>query len=227
MRRSEMVWILEDDEGTIFVLEEILGIHYELIIFRTIAEFTEHLEKNNPNPQLIIADLKLRDGYFTDYLSAQEKLNHSFDFPFLVISSIDDPTALRFCFNKGALDYLIKPFKKNELLVKVERLIANHKVSEAAAEGTRFEKLTPITKLKLEELLPLLTMKENLILSAFLESVNFSVTKAELHQKGWMKTAVSPKSLDVHLSHLRKKLKPLRVRIVSIEDGVWELQQMG
>lgn len=229
MRRSETIWILEDDEGTAFVLDEILGIHYQLEFFTTIKDFSERFSQGAKHPNLVIADLKLKDGYFTDFLNAQAEKNQKFSFPFLIISSIDDPSALKFCFKNGALDYLVKPFKKNELAVKVERLLEleSEKEEVKALPETRSPKHSEDVISRLEKIKPGLTMKETKITYAFLDSKNNVVTKEDLFLKAWGQTTVSSKSLDVHLSHLRKKLKAININIISIGDGIWEFQQIG
>ncbi len=226
MRRDEAIWILEDDEGTIFVFEELLGHRYHLTFFSTLSDFSQALQTKKL-PHLIIADLKLKDGYFLDFLTTgpTDPLKKT---SFLVVSSIDDPDSLRFCFKHGALDYLVKPFKRTELIVKVEKLIDN------ALELERRKTLSDVQFLQeqiLKEKLPLVletvTGRERMILDVFLASKNYIVSKDELFHQVWGDTSVSSKSLDVHFSHLRKKLQKIEFSLVALENGFLKLQHIG
>ncbi len=117
MNISATIWVLEDDPGCIFVYGKILK-NYSTCVFSSISEFAQNLAKQK-QPQLLIADLKLGDGSFLDYLSSTQKLT----FPFLVVSSIDNPDTTRTCLQGGALDYVLKPFQQNELIAKIEKAL--------------------------------------------------------------------------------------------------------
>ena len=120
---NKEIWILEDDKGCQFVYEQTLDHRYKTRYFTKIADFQEALSSTEHNPALIIADLMLDDGNFMTYLN-DSKDNRLVVTPFIIVSSIDDIDALRFCFMEGALDYLTKPFKKNELIVKIENILS-------------------------------------------------------------------------------------------------------
>ncbi|MEW6055684.1 MAG: response regulator [Bdellovibrionota bacterium] len=117
------IWILEDDSGCRFVYEQILGIRHKVRFFQTLVEFEFALSEGQKSlPELVLADVVLEDGSFLHFLNHSQK-KELLSIPFIVVSSIDDIDALRFCFNEGAVDYLVKPFQKSELIVKVERIL--------------------------------------------------------------------------------------------------------
>lgn len=219
MRRSEKILILEDDPGISFILTESLGAKYHLESFDTIRAISRRLSSNQDHPDLIIADLMLKDGYFTDYLNSLPK-NTQFNFPFLVISSIDDPSALKFCFEKGALDYLVKPFKKNELLVKVERLL------DVFLNKRKAEMIEKVEN-QLKNFQIDLTTKETRILKAFLDASDNILTREELIIKTWGDAQVTQNSINVHLTNLRRKLKDYDMNIISLGVNAWRFQHIG
>lgn len=220
MRRKELIWILEDDEGIRFIFEEVLGPYYELQFFTSIQEFSNKYLKKEVTPDLLLSDLRLGDGYFTDFLSSETMKNEVFAFPFLIVSFIEDPNILRFCFKKGAVDYLVKPFRKTELIVKVERMlqIPKNVLPRVIKEG-------PLTIEHFDLKALQLTNKELKILKTFIDSKNHLVKRDELLNRVWGDVSVSYSTLNVHLTYLRRKLSPMNMSIVAVEDGVWEFRQ--
>lgn len=226
MRRKELIWVLEDDEGVQKIFEEVLGPYYDLSFFTTIRTFAKEYFKGELTPDLLISDLQLEDGYFTDFLNSDEMKGETFGFPFLIVSCIEDPNVLRYCFKKGAMDYLIKPFKKPELIVKVEKMLQMPKSVMPVSLGVDSCGFVndPGLIAHIESIGHELTHKEFKILKTFLDSKNRRATREELINNAWGDTNVSPATLNVHLTYLRKKLNSINVSIVSVEDGLWEFR---
>lgn len=214
------VWILEDDRGCQFVYEQTLDHRYKTVYFSSLREFTEKLEAvasgDKKFPQMIVADLMLEDGNFLNYLTSAE--TEIFEIPFIIVSSIDDIDALRFCFKEGALDYLTKPFKKNELLVKIENVLRSPK-----------EKSAPIVEVNPRSIkidgktIDNLTTKQIQLMSLFLNSEDRSISREDILQGVWGKTNVHPKTVDVHLYNLRRKIQTEGYIIRSDGGGRWSL----
>ena len=70
-----------------------------------------------------------------------------------------------------------------------------------------------------------LTLKQLQVLSLFLKSPIRSVNRKDILKKVWGTTSVHPKTVDVHLYNLRKKLGPLGFQINSRGPGRWTLLQ--
>lgn len=218
---DKAIWVLEDDKGCQFVYQQTLDHRYNTRYFESIEDFSRELRASYQKgkdhlPKLIIADLMLSDGNFLTYLTDGEK--EVFDIPFIIVSSVDDIDALRFCFKEGALDYLTKPFKKNELLVKVENVLSGAKrLKEQPPEGvSRSVNLdgAQITSL---------TTKQKQLLSLFIESSDRSVSRQDILEKVWQDTTVHPKTVDVHLYNLRRKVNEYGYIIRSDGGGRWSL----
>lgn len=217
MQSSKLVWILEDDPGCVFVYQEILDIRFHTKYFDKIEDFNQALHERDEDPSLIIADLKLKDGCFLNYLSSCNR-TELYEIPFMVISSINDIDALRFCFDEGALDYLTKPFKKTEFIVKVERAL-----NSTSKKYIREEPTTPISIIEQFSELNL-TNKEQNILKQFLDRDEGShISREDLLESVWKDTTVHPKTLDVHLYNLRRKLNKKGIHIAAVDRGHWML----
>jgi DNA-binding response OmpR family regulator len=209
------VWILEDEPDAIFVYREILELRYHLRFFSTLEAFGKALEvcqTNNETPfDLLIADLRLPDGNFLEFLG-MESTSDLISAPFLVISSCDDLDILRACFNEGTLDYLTKPFTKSELVVKIERILKSTGGSKVKGEGIVFDPSSLVVR-KGDDIISNLTAKEVQIFSVLHKRLGKRVTRRTINSEVWKDISVSPKTLDVHLFNLRKKVFSLGLKI--------------
>lgn len=209
------IWILEDDKGCQFVYDQILKNGFRTTYFENIKKFRDSYEKvinksSHEKPAMIIADLMLNDGNFLSFLTREFHGDLGEDIPFMVVSSDDDIDSLRLCFKEGATDYITKPFRKNELLVKIEAILKNNKVvgkplkSNISIDGVAIEGLTG----KQKKLLALFDSREDRVIDRDL-----------ILDKVWGDTSVHPKTLDVHLYNLRRKLHPYGLIIKSLGGG--------
>ena len=182
---NKLIWILEDDKNCQFVYEQVLDFRYKTRYFESIDTFAAALRECRDNlPALIIADLLLPDGNFLNFLT-ESKENELLTIPFIIVSSIDDIDALRFCFNEGALDYLTKPFKKNEILVKIENILSGRS-SRTIITGD--SKDVTLDGVKINNL----TSKQLQVLSLFLHSPMRTVNRGDILKKVWGSTTVHP-----------------------------------
>jgi DNA-binding response OmpR family regulator len=214
---GKSLWLLEDDKGCQFVYEQTLDHRYTTRYFERLDDFVNALESTPRNelPQMIVADLMLGDGNFLNFLTNQKDSN-ILNIPFIIVSSIDDIDALRFCFKEGALDYLTKPFKKNELLVKIENVLSGSSRPRAIEAGHKSVNLDGNDVQNL-------TAKQKQLLALFLESHDRSITRNDILERVWGSTNVHPKTVDVHLYNLRRKLHSFGYMIRSEGGGRWAL----
>ena len=214
---GKSLWLLEDDKGCQFVYEQTLDHRYTTKYFERLDDFVKALDTTPKDelPQMIVADLMLGDGNFLNFLT-NSKDSNILNIPFIIVSSIDDIDALRFCFKEGALDYLTKPFKKNELLVKIENVLSGASRPRSVETGHKSVNLDGNDVQNL-------TAKQKQLLALFLESRDRSITRNDILEKVWGSTNVHPKTVDVHLYNLRRKLHSFGYMIRSEGGGRWAL----
>jgi CheY-like chemotaxis protein len=86
-------------------------------------------------PDLVLMDIQMpgMDGYETTReLKKRPALKHV---PVLFLSALNDPENVVKCFNAGGVDYISKPFKKEELLARVQtHLSIKHLQAQITAE---------------------------------------------------------------------------------------------
>lgn len=210
---GRQVWILEDDPGCRFVYEEILKDFYNLSFFDTLNEFEAKLaqyEGHHFHDILIIADLTLKDGHFMSVLGKDDILDGK---AFIVVSSDEEMGSIRQAFKGGALDYLTKPFRKPELVVKIENIFNQidkrlEKDREVYLDG---------------QIISNLTERQVTLLRLFIENEDREVDRHDILQHVWGELNVHPKTVDVHLYNLRRKINPYGYLIRSEGGGKWKL----
>ncbi|MBY0371431.1 response regulator transcription factor [bacterium] len=215
---SKSIWIIEDDPGVRFVYEEVLALRYSLTFLQSVEEFCSALE-TRPRPDLLLADLRLPGESFLQFLKGPHSAARIAGIPFVVLSSVDDLDTLRSCFELGARDFLTKPIGKGELIVKLERLLAGEAAPEPLFQLDSIA-LNVIAHGKKNRL----TAKEFQILSIFHASPGYQVSRDEILKRVWNDVAVDSKTLDVHLSSLRKKISELGLEIAFLPSGSYRLQ---
>lgn len=226
IKSEAVIWVLEDDPSAQFVYEEILGFRYKLHLFSSVAQFQTSLgAEDEPRPNLIVADLRLPDQSFLSFLESPQVAQIK-GIPFIVVSSMDDLDALRYCFEKGAVDYITKPFGKGELIVKLERLLSEKTFTPIADLAPARELAVDLASLSVSHdgnSSPPLTAKELQILTILQRSLPNGTSRDEIMSQVWGAVKVDLKSLDVHLFNLRKKLSPIGIEIKSVGQGHYEL----
>ena len=214
------VWILDNDKAIQSTYKKILNIRYRTRFFFSLKDFNDAFFKESYKCSFLIAELILPDGNFLDFIG-QMKSKGLFKVPILIASFVDDLDVMRFCFKEGVLDYLTKPFRPNELLVKIENIFKKEEDKGFVNEENGREIILNGKKVNN------LTLKQLQVLSLFLKSPIRSVNRKDILKKVWGTTSVHPKTVDVHLYNLRKKLDPLGFQINSHGPGKWALMQKG
>lgn len=210
---GRQIWILEDDPGCRFVYDEILKDYYQLVYFDKISDFEIQLEKyqdHHFHDVLIVADLTLKDGHFMTFLSDATRLEGK---AFIIVSSDEAINSIRQAFKGGAIDYLTKPFKKTELIVKIENIFNQ---IEKRLEKDREVYLDG-------QIISNLTERQVTLLRLFIDSEDREVNRQVVLEHVWGDMSVHPKTVDVHLYNLRRKIHPYGYLIRSERGGKWKL----
>lgn len=207
VKSDRLIWILEDFEGCQFVYKKALDDRYNLRFFSRIDMFLNALKSNDQLPDLVIADITLEDGSFFDLFDLP-RYRKMLSFPFIVISSMADKDTLRFGYKNGALDYLLKPFKKTELIVKIEQAFIRSGVVISKESILDNENLTK---------------KEKKIIKVLLDADGDAVCREEILEQVWNDQDIATKTLDVHIHNLRRKISEFDIQIINEGISGWSL----
>lgn len=165
-------------------------------------------------PDLIILDLALPviDGYdVCKNLRAQKDTSA---IPIIILSARDEVVDKVIGFELGADDYITKPFSTRELFARIKaRFREGQRKNEPANGPLKWGTLEIVQESYFATLAaqPLnLTMKEFELLVLFVANPYQVFSREYLIQKIWgTLSSTDSRTLDVHVSHLRSKLKQL------------------
>lgn len=140
---------VDDDMTQLKIYKHILGdinCNLELINDPEIA-----LEKMlSSSPDLVLLDINMPkvDGF--EILSKLKETVRGRDISVVMVSSSVDYQTIQSAFEKGAVDYIRKPFFKNELQMRVKLQLEN--ICLKKANRSRFQKLESVVLEKVEEI---------------------------------------------------------------------------
>lgn len=221
MNTKKVIWILEDDLDMESVYKELLYQDYQITCLKNLEELRQALQTDKPD--LLVADINLPDGIFlTLYREFKETLFK--EFPVIVISSIDDKSSLMEAFDLGAADYLTKPFNTKEFLVKIQRLVQTRSSRDHQGAISLDQKKL---QLQIKNEVVHLTPKEFRIVNTFFDRPDFIAEKKSLYETIWGKTEdqqINSKTLEVHISNLRKKVQPHGFDVAYIAPDCFQLK---
>jgi DNA-binding response OmpR family regulator len=209
--------VVEDNKDLAFGLRKVLEFEgYEV----DVAERGESgLEKaRDHSPDLLILDIMLPEKSGFDVLRELRTSGHRF--PVLILTARSQESDVVLGFDFGADDYVTKPFSTAELLARVRALLRRVQTgSGAESEGgagagnvMTFGEVdvSPKTRTVTRDGDPVeLTPKEFDLLVALLERRGAVISRQELLKEVWGygNADINTRTVDVHLSELRRKLE--------------------
>jgi len=114
------ILICEDEEIMLTALQFRLRKQgYDVILAEDGKEAMEKLETESPD--FMVADIMM------PYVTGLELIEHvrnvkNSDMPIIIISAMDNDETILEAFRLGANDFIAKPFKPNELILRIKRL---------------------------------------------------------------------------------------------------------
>ncbi|MDY3846227.1 MAG: response regulator transcription factor [Eubacteriales bacterium] len=199
---KELIYVVEDDEGMQEVYEGAFEENYQTRIFGNGKDFLEVF--NVKKPDLIILDIMLpeMDG-FTVLSKIREKDEKV---PVICVSAKSDEISFVKGLNKGADDYMAKPFSILELLARVKTNLRRAKLYVTDVDGFVIDNNQYKAFYNDKDLG--LTIKEFTLLKLLIGKAGITVTRDELFREVWGENYMGEtRTLDVHVATIREKIK--------------------
>lgn len=155
-----LILIVDDVIDNIRLLDKILdGIGYNTVFANSGKEALEIIENRSTQIDLILLDLMMpeMDGIEVCNILKSNPMHQ--DIPIIFVTADDSADSFATAFKTGAIDYIKKPFKKAELLLRVENQLklnkayaglrkSNDELLEAYALLERLVSIDPLTGLE-------------------------------------------------------------------------------
>jgi len=224
MSDKRPILIVEDDES----LRETLGEHladehgFTIHTAATLHEADKAINDEDVRIDAIILDIGLPDGNGLDYCKELRKQGHKVPIIILTGSAGEDDVVQGLDF--GANDYIIKPFRSNELAARIRAQLRSFDESENAVVSLGPFVFNPSKKLlqdPTKKAVIRLTDKENMVLK-YLVRAGSGVDRQTLLDEVWGYNAgVTTHTLETHIYRLRQKIEadPAHPRLVVTNNG--------
>ena len=198
---DEMIYIVEDDEGIRELYEEAFEGVCLTKMFENGKDFFQCFEKARPN--LILLDIMLpdMDGYtiLTKIREIDEKI------PVIIVSAKSDEISAVKGLNKGADDYMTKPFSVLELIARVKANLRRANLYVTSQRGFVIDQT--VYKVFYEGKDLGLTLKEYKLLKMLISRAGTTIEREELFREVWGESYMGEtRTLDIHISQLRDKI---------------------
>ena len=215
------VLMIEDDEELAEILTEYLQ-RFNIEVVSVADPFLGLSELENEKFDLVILDLTLPG---MDGLEVCEEIRKKTDVPIIISSARNDITDKIVGLEKGADDYLPKPYDPRELVARIKtilRRIGRDKQEENAKKSDLYiDEATKMIYLRGEPLN--LTAAEYGILAYLIDHANEVVSREDLiYNVDAVHEESSLKSIDVIISRIRHKLgdNPKQPRFIRSVRGL-------
>ena len=203
---KEQILLVEDDamiaSGLIYALEQ----EEYLVTHCSSVESVKKTIATEENFDLAILDMQLPDGNGFDV----RELLKSTDTAIIFLTVVDDEGNIVRAFEGGADDYIIKPFRLQELLLRIKRTLARHSKSTTDSNLTLGQVLIDSTagKAYLENNVLELTALEYRLLLTFASNKGQLLTRNQILDSLWDTAGnfVEDNTLTVYVKRLREKL---------------------
>jgi two-component system, OmpR family, response regulator RegX3 len=206
--RKRRILLVEDEESITTPLVEALGREgFDAEVARTAGEALERVPRLDPD--LVLLDLMLPDGSGFDVC---RELRRTSRVPIIMVTARGDEADRIVGLELGADDYVVKPFSAREVMARIRAVLRRAEPGEAVSDDSPISigdvRLDPArrTATKGGEQLEL-SRKEFDVLQLLVRAAGSVVTRDRLIDEIWDPNWFgSTKTLDVHISGLRKKL---------------------
>jgi len=203
-----IILIVEDDSN----ISEVIAIAFEIrwpdskiIVTASGQKAAEIVE--NQHPDLMILDLGLPDK---DGFEVLKEVRLFSTLPIIIVTVRDEEKDIVKALERGADDYLIKPFRQLELMARAQALLRRaHQVSQSCPDTYgQFRFGRSIHNLFIDKREIRLTTTEGTIMSHLIRNAEKVIPVSNLAEVVWGSNYLgSPEAVRVYIRRLRKKIE--------------------
>lgn len=201
------IMVVEDDPDISEILEYNLQQEgYDVVVCDDGEKALSMIEKNPPT--LLLLDLMLPNKNGLEITRAVRKDERTFNMPIIMITARSEEMDVLQGLELGADDYITKPFRPKEVIARVKALLRRHhrdddKLYQLGKLTVNFSK----HQVSVGDSVLDLTPKEFLLLKALIQANGRVLSRDQLLDQVWGYDYYGdPRTVDVHVRRLRKKL---------------------
>lgn len=229
MDMKKQILIIEDEPTYQIILTQALALKYDLNFAQTIASAKKKLETEVP--ELIILEFYLPDGNAFEMLKVLRDSEKTKMIPIILIaqeSAIDIKVR---AFSEGIYDFVGKPFNTAELMARIESHIARAEVIQSTNQIVRqfgdlvLDLAAPRISLKTDGKMSDLNFSpiEFKILHFLMNHGEKVRSREQMAHAIWNRKHFRSRTIDRHISSIRKKLGPCSRYLQTVNQGGYRL----
>ena len=200
-----LIYIVEDDEGVCEVYEGAFESNYQIRLFENGASFLTEFQLKRPD--IVILDIMLPDMDGYTILSKIRELDERV--PVIIVSAKSDEISFVKGLNRGADDYMSKPFSVLELIARVKTNLRRSNLFVTKVEGFSID--NNVYKIYFNGVDLGLTLKEFNLLKLLLNRAGVTVERETLFREVWGESYIGEtRTIDMHIASLREKIKQVK-----------------
>lgn len=199
---KELIYIVEDDEGMREVYQGAFEDTYEIKLFENGKDFFYTFAVKKPDLVILDIMLPVMDGFtiLTKIREMDERI------PVICVSAKSDEVSFVKGLNRGADDYMAKPFSVLELMARVKTNLRRVKLYITSADGFSID--NNLYKAFYNGTDLGLTIKEFKLLKILIGKAGVTVEREELFRDVWGEDYMGEtRTLDMHIAAIREKIK--------------------
>ena len=122
MRRRYHIYVVDDMEVNLTMLEDILKDVYQVSLFRSGGEVIDQLKKDSVYPSLILMDIDMPQMTGIETVKAVHE-EISDQIPIMFVSSLCDPGTVMSCKQLNVDGYVVRPYNDIYILSEIKRIL--------------------------------------------------------------------------------------------------------
>lgn len=216
-----------EDEATMQVLlQRCLGLKYDLVITANLERAKQTLEHFKPD--LVLLDIYLPDGNGFDFFDFLKQDLNTQLIP-VIFLTLETGTQMKVkSFSAGAYDYVTKPFDHSELIARIDAHCARStEIISAHYSPDTFDTLFFNREARQvyrqekngnKQFLSLSPMEFKL-LECFMTHLGKTLSRDQIAKEVWNRSHFQSRTIDRHISSLRKKLGATGSYLKTVSQG--------
>ncbi|MFN8944296.1 MAG: response regulator transcription factor [Pseudobdellovibrionaceae bacterium] len=226
---EKLLCIEDSQEFQILIGQALKG--FEIDFASTLEQARSLLDQKKKSYHLMLLDLSLPDGNGMKFISEINLRFPDKKTPIFIVSADSDVYSKIAAFGVGIDDYIVKPFSSLELRARVEAKLKKSQRSFQEESVLQIGDLTIDTAkmvVSRNEKKINLTPLEFKILVVLTRRKDFVFSRTQIMNDVWGdETYITDRTVDAHISHLRKKISRSNVQIESVLSVGYKLHLAG
>lgn len=232
MGNTKKILVVEDEPTCQIMLTQALAFKYQLELASTIERAKDLLLKAKPD--LILLDFYLPDGDAFNLIEFTKSTEALTSIPIILLTQETKLQIKVRSFSEGVYDFMTKPFEPAELLARIDSHLARAEelkavVNEVKQVGDLLldAEAKSVSFISGDQLSPLnLSPIEFKILCCLMTNSNKVRTREQLALAAWKRKFFQSRTIDRHISSLRKKLGPCSNYLQTVSQGGYRLSPL-